>query len=78
MTVENELIITILDTGSGISDAALDQIGDPFYTTKTYGTGLGLSLVEQILDLHKASFTLQQLTPDKGTKATIRFPYPDR
>lgn len=68
----DSLVVSIIDSGSGISSSVLDQVGDPFYTTKTYGTGLGLSLVEQILNLHNAVFSLEQLSPH-GTKATVKF-----
>ncbi len=69
---ENRVTIIITDSGTGVTDSNVEVVTDPFFTTKTYGTGLGLSLVEQILDLHKANFSLQQLTPS-GMKATILF-----
>ncbi len=70
---EEGTTISICDTGSGISDFNSKLVRDPFYTTKTYGTGLGLTLVEQILELHGAAFSLQQVSPH-GIRAVIRFP----
>ena len=46
---------------------------DPFYTTKTYGTGMGLTLVEQILKQHNASFSLTA-NDDQGMTARVTFP----
>jgi signal transduction histidine kinase/CheY-like chemotaxis protein len=65
--------INIIDTGSGISEASSKLVSNPFYTTKTYGTGLGLTLVEQILALHGAKFSLRQ-NPPHGIRACIHFP----
>ena len=70
---EKGFTINITDTGGGSLDSDFNVISDPYYTTKTYGTGLGLTLVEQVLELHGANFTLQQLNP-RGMKATIHFP----
>lgn len=66
-------LITIADTGAGITDSNLDHVRDPFYTTKTYGTGMGLTLVEKITALHGASFSLDH-NPDGGMIASIRLP----
>ncbi len=68
------LTIDIVDTGTGVMESDFNAVTNPFYTTKTYGTGLGLTLVEQILKLHGANFTLEQLSPH-GTKATIVLPF---
>ncbi len=66
------VLVAIRDTGVGIAVGELTRVADPFYTTKTYGTGMGLTLVEQILERHNAKFSL---TPNKpqGTTALIRF-----
>lgn len=49
------ILIDIADTGCGMSEDVLNQIFDPFFTTKRdgKGTGLGLALVEQIIQSHK-------------------------
>jgi signal transduction histidine kinase/DNA-binding response OmpR family regulator len=67
--------VVISDSGSGIAEGDLSHVTDPFYTTKTYGTGMGLTLVEQILEGHDATFTL---VPNefKGTTATVTLPIP--
>lgn len=69
---EDMVIVTIKDCGSGIDERNIDKAKDAFFTTKTYGTGMGLTLVEQILTLHDATFSLQQ-NLDSGMCATIYF-----
>jgi signal transduction histidine kinase len=49
---EDCAIITVSDTGRGMSDQQMSQIFRPFYTTRSNGTGLGLSLVRRILEEH--------------------------
>jgi len=69
---EQAIIVSISDSGIGISEGNLSRVSDPFFTTKTYGTGMGLTLVEQIVKLHEASFSLKY-NENGGMIATIRF-----
>ncbi|WP_100642127.1 sensor histidine kinase [Alteromonas facilis] len=50
---QTELLIRCLDNGPGINSSALKRIFEPFYTTKTNGTGLGLAVVRQAVSAHK-------------------------
>ena len=70
---EDTLHISISDTGIGISPTSLPHVADPFFTTKVYGTGMGLTLVQQILSLHRGSLQLRPHA-DCGTVATISLP----
>ncbi len=75
VTTKNEgeyAIVSIKDTGIGIPDTNLPRVADPFFTTKTYGTGMGLTLVEQIIKLHGATFSLQR-NDTGGMVVTITF-----
>ncbi|MDH3392665.1 MAG: response regulator [Desulfobulbaceae bacterium] len=54
--------VTLSDTGVGISNGNLAAAKDPFFTTKTYGTGMGLTMVERIIKGHGGSFELERLT----------------
>ncbi|MBC8236545.1 PAS domain-containing protein [bacterium] len=65
--------ITIADTGSGISEDDLPKVFDPFFTTKTSGTGLGLALVRKIIDHHEGTISIQSQL-GKGTTVTIGLP----
>lgn len=67
------VVLTVSDTGGGIDETLLDQIGRPFFTTKSTGTGLGLFVVRQILDQHKASLRIES-QKGKGTRMTVTFP----
>jgi signal transduction histidine kinase/DNA-binding response OmpR family regulator len=72
MNERDYAIVSIKDTGMGISDTNLARVADPFFTTKTYGTGMGLTLVEQIIKLHGAAFSLQR-SDNGGMIVTITF-----
>ena len=64
--------LTITDNGQGISPEALDKIFIPFYSTKTGGSGIGLSLCRQIVSRHKGKISAQ--SDVKGTVFKIEFP----
>ncbi len=66
----HEVTIMITDTGTGIPPETLLHVKDPFFTTKTYGNGIGLALVEQIVEAHAGSFSIHD-APAGGTQATV-------
>ncbi len=55
----NDVSIIVEDSGVGLGFANIDQVTDPFFTTKTYGTGMGLTLVEKIVAEHQGHFSLK-------------------
>lgn len=67
------LALTVEDTGEGIARDALDQIFSPYYTTKARGTGLGLSLVQKIVEAHDGEIEVGSAL-GRGTRFTLRFP----
>lgn len=69
---ENAVKIEIIDNGSGIIKEALDHIFVPFYTTKKKGSGIGLSLSRQIMQMHNGSISVES-EPDVRTVFTLRF-----
>lgn len=69
----NSAIITFIDTGSGIDEADLERIFEPFYTTKDRGTGLGLAITRQIIEQHQGSIQMTSRL-NQGTTVTIRLP----
>ena len=71
-TQENVSVI-IADSGIGILNANIAKVTDPFFTTKIYGTGMGLTLVKKIVAEHQGTFSLQP-GPISGTVATVTLP----
>ncbi|QDR82529.1 two-component system sensor histidine kinase AtoS [Sporomusa termitida] len=65
--------IRITDTGTGITSADLDKIFDPFFTTKATGTGLGLAVVQRIINTHYGRINIQS-EPGSGTVVTLQLP----
>ncbi|MEW6334710.1 MAG: ATP-binding protein, partial [Thermodesulfobacteriota bacterium] len=67
--------ITVSDSGAGIRTEDLSRVFDPYFTTKPSGTGLGLPIVQKIVEAHggKISLTSEQ---GKGTTATVILPVP--
>jgi signal transduction histidine kinase len=69
---EKLAVIEISDTGTGIPEDTLRNIFDPFFTTKARGagTGLGLSVVKKIIELHGGRISIANI-PDGGARVTI-------
>ena len=64
---------TITDQGSGIDEASLQRIFEPFFSTKKRGTGLGLAIVRQIVEQHNGRISAES-EPEKGTSFIIDLP----
>ncbi|MBU8892329.1 MAG: hypothetical protein KOO66_06090 [Bacteroidales bacterium] len=62
---DDKIILEITDNGIGISEEIRDQIFVPFFTTKEQGSGIGLSLAQQIMRLHGGSISVQSLSEGK-------------
>lgn len=71
---KNELVkIIVRDEGQGISQENLQRAQDIFVTTKSQGTGLGLSVVQSVARAHGGSFSLSSEL-GKGTQAIFELP----
>ncbi|MFT7345152.1 MAG: two-component system nitrogen regulation sensor histidine kinase NtrY [Lentimonas sp.] len=70
---DSYLTIKITDNGKGIDEEEKKRIFVPYFTTKSNGTGLGLAMVKQMVELHKGTIDFES-TVDVGTTFTIRFP----
>ncbi|MEN8686315.1 MAG: cache domain-containing protein [Desulfuromonadales bacterium] len=70
---DGDAVISFADTGSGIAEADLERIFEPFYTTKDRGTGLGLAITRQIIEQHQGSIQMASRL-NHGTTVTIRLP----
>jgi two-component system, NtrC family, nitrogen regulation sensor histidine kinase NtrY len=69
---ENAVKIEVIDNGPGIIKEALEHIFVPFYTTKRTGSGIGLSLSRQIMQMHNGSLSVVS-EPDVKTVFTLKF-----
>jgi two-component system sensor histidine kinase PilS (NtrC family) len=67
------LILRVIDTGEGIAAADLSQIFEPFFSTKSGGSGLGLALVHRIVQEHGGDIDVQS-RPGGGTTFTLTLP----
>ncbi|NIM79873.1 MAG: GHKL domain-containing protein [Candidatus Aminicenantes bacterium] len=74
-SMDKEVILEIVDTGTGIKRENLEKIFDPLFTTKEQGkgTGLGLFVVKQVVDEYKGKIEVRS-EPGKGTSFVICFP----
>jgi len=65
------------DNGRGIDPKHLPHLGQPFFTTRSEGTGLGLMIVQRIMREHGGDLQLES-SPGKGTQVRIRIPLLDQ
>jgi two-component system, NtrC family, sensor histidine kinase HydH len=73
-TVEGQKAeIAVIDRGSGIDPKHLENIFNPFFTTKAEGVGLGLSIVSKIVDDHGGQITVES-TPGEGSVFRVYLP----
>jgi two-component system, NtrC family, nitrogen regulation sensor histidine kinase NtrY len=72
MNKRGRITVQVIDNGPGILKDVIDKIFIPFFTTKTSGTGIGLSLSKQILRLHNATITAYS-EPEVETVFTMTF-----
>jgi signal transduction histidine kinase len=73
MIQDNNVQISIQDTGVGIPKEKLKQLGEPFYTTKKNGNGLGLMVSFKIIENHNGKVFVES-EPNKGTTFNILLP----
>ncbi len=67
------LRLSISDNGAGIDAATLARVGEPFFTTRATGTGLGLAVVNSVARAHSGALALRS-RPGRGTCATLQLP----
>lgn len=71
----DNILLSICDTGCGITPDQLTSVYDPFVTSKTKGAGLGLTMVYQIIKNHHGEIKISSQI-GQGTIVTIRLPIP--
>jgi len=65
--------VEVADNGCGMDEETLSHIFNPFFTQKRYGTGLGMTQVKKIIDLHRGSIEIES-RKGEGTKVVITLP----
>jgi PAS domain S-box-containing protein len=67
------LAVEVADNGCGIDDEEMPHLFNPFFTRKSYGTGLGLTQVKKIVDLHQGSIEIRS-HKGEGTRVIVTLP----
>ncbi|HJT45448.1 MAG TPA: ATP-binding protein [Chthoniobacterales bacterium] len=74
---DSHVVVRFTDSGGGMSAENLSRVFEPYFTTKTSGTGLGLLIVRRIVREHGGELSIES-TAGKGLTVTIRLPHLDR
>ena len=74
---DTNVIVSFVDTGSGMSAGNLSRVFEPYFTTKSTGTGLGLLIVRRIVREHGGELSIES-NEGEGLTLTIRLPYIER
>jgi len=70
---ETFVMVSFIDSGSGIAPEEIGQLFEPYFTTKKAGTGLGLMIVQRIVREHGGTIEIES---DKGRGTTFRIKFP--
>lgn len=78
-TTKESVVISVIDSGSGIPESEVKKILNPFYTTKAAGkgTGLGLSISQKIIDSHHGVFWIDVNSPNTKFTFTLKRKFPN-
>ena len=68
-----QVVVRVVDNGTGVDASIRQQIFEPFFTTKPSGTGLGLSICREIAEFHRAKLSLLPRDDRRGTIAQVEF-----
>jgi signal transduction histidine kinase len=74
---DTNVIVSFVDTGSGMSAGNLSRVFEPYFTTKSTGSGLGLLIVRRIVREHGGELSIES-NEGEGLTLTIRLPYIER
>ncbi len=76
--VSGMLVLTLQDNGGGFSADMMPHIFEPYMTSKPHGTGLGLAIVKKIIDEHRGSIKIENVSGNNGVAlgATVTISIP--
>jgi signal transduction histidine kinase len=66
--------ISVTDSGKGVAQEEAGKIFEPYYSTKKYGIGLGLTITKRLIEEHGGTISVESSAGQK-TKITIKVPY---
>jgi two-component system sensor kinase FixL len=69
---EGEIVVSVRDSGPGFPSGIVEQLFEPFFSTKAEGTGMGLAIARSIVEAHGG--TLSGENCDGGARFTVRLP----
>jgi PAS domain S-box-containing protein len=67
------VVLSVTDDGAGVAPESMDQVFDPWFTTKPGGTGLGLTIVQRVAEAHGAVLEVRN-APGGGARFSMRWP----
>ncbi|MFB8733783.1 ATP-binding protein [Bacillus sp. SL00103] len=70
---DHQMMLIFEDQGKGIPEDEIGKLGEPFYTTKEKGTGLGLMMTIKIIESHGGNIRFESKNFE-GTRVIITFP----
>ncbi|HEV7992680.1 MAG TPA: HAMP domain-containing sensor histidine kinase [Gemmatimonadaceae bacterium] len=73
VTIGDDAVVSIADTGRGIPQDALDRVFEPFFTTKSEGAGLGLAIAWRTAAAHGGRLTIESAL-GRGTRVDVALP----
>jgi signal transduction histidine kinase len=74
-SVDDSVVVTVRDSGVGMDEAALARVFEPYFSTKTSGTGLGLPIAKRNIELSGGTIEVESA---KGTGTTVKVRLPVR
>ncbi|MFP6606786.1 MAG: ATP-binding protein [Myxococcota bacterium] len=75
--VPGRVKVRVRDNGEGIKPGEIDRIFNPFFTTKSNGTGLGMAISKKVIEAHDGSIDVSSKLGE-GTEFTVALPLPER
>jgi signal transduction histidine kinase len=70
---DGTIVLNVVDGGKGISEEIVDRVFEPYFSTKSVGTGLGLPLTKTIIEKHGGEISLES-KDGQGTTVTVTIP----
>jgi two-component system, LuxR family, sensor histidine kinase DctS len=71
---DQELLVSVIDRGSGIAPEIRDKLFTAFFTTKAEGMGIGLSICRSIIEFHRGRLWAEDNTDGPGTRFNLTLP----